>query len=390
MRPTDDHSLFRRQSAWLWPVVIALLGVGAYRLWEGFGELLWRSALDLTTRTVHVHRWFAGGEFYRAQSSTYPPASYLLLWPIVGWLPFQIVRCVWALLVIVSLGWTMRWCAQTLGGCRVERYFIAAFVLAMTATGRAIFLGQLMPLLLACLTLSMASVAPRAAGRIGWKREFFVWFLMLFALVKPSVSAPFLWLILWSQAPTRVPVGVVLGYAALTVAALWFQNAGLGELSGWAHTVNRDIYEVSEGYANVRAWMGGLGLKAWSHPVSLLILAWLGWWTHRYRSAELWLLLGVVGLVARGWTYHASYDDMLLIFPIIALFRIARDSKYPASTSFQARLLLFGLVLTLLIPTAWVWNVFWLGAAVQGGCSIVWLLVLAFLLRFARANALSR
>jgi hypothetical protein len=39
----------------------------------------------------------------------------------------------------------------------------------------------------------------------------------------------------------------------------------------------------------------------------------------------LWLLLGVTALVARFWTYHRWYDDLLILLPMIALFRIAQQ-----------------------------------------------------------------
>ena len=381
---TNTRPLFPRRSAAVLALV-ALLGLAISRLWDGFGELLWRSALDLTTRAAHVRAWFGGEEFYGAQSSTYPPASYLLLWPFVGWLPFETVRRLWAVTLSYSLLWVMRWCVRAVGGnSRLDRCVIAALVLAMTATGRALFLGQSMPILLACLTITFTLIAPREGEKMregektGWKREVFAALLMLFALVKPSVSAPFLWLLLWSNARARATIWVILGYAALTLAALWFQKNGVGEISSWAHTVGRNDAEISEGYANLRVWMAGVGLKAWSHPAALGVLGWLGWWTHRYRRAPLWFVVGVVGLVARIWTYHASYDDLLLIFPLIALFRIARDEENQ-----QTRFLLIALVLTLLIPTPWIWDVFYLGAAVQSVCSIVWLGVLVFLLRFS-------
>lgn len=395
-RTQKARAHFSRRNMGFSALLLVLLGLAAQRLFDGFGELLWRSALDLTTRTAHVQRWFSGQEFYGVKSSTYPPASHLILWPLLGWLPFEMVRRLWAILIVFSLGWLMRWCAHALDGySRLEQGLVAALLLAMTATGRAIFLGQLTPLVFASITMALSLVTLREGEKVGWRRETLAAFLMLFALVKPSVSVPFLWLLLWSSARARTTVFVVLGYAALTLAALWFQNDGIGEISTWAETVNRNQAQISEGYANLRVWVAGLGFKPWSHPLSLAVLGWLGWWTHRHRRAEMWLLLGVIGCVARGWTYHASYDDMLLILPAIALFRIARDDKIGTThcgmknEAGQSRFLLIALVLTLLIPTPWIWNVSWLGVTVQSVSSIVWLLVLVFLLRFARRCGLA-
>jgi hypothetical protein len=78
------------------------------------------------------------------------------------------------------------------------------------------------------------------------------------------------------------------------------------------------------GYANVLTWLSDAGLQAWIRPAMLLILAAAGLWTWRYRHADIWILLGVGALVARLWTYHLVYDDVLILFPMIALFRIAK------------------------------------------------------------------
>jgi len=49
----------------------------------------------------------------------------------------------------------------------------------------------------------------------------------------------------------------------------------------------------------------------------------LGLWTFVNRRADLWLLISVTAIVARTWTYHGLYDDLLFVFPMVALFRYA-------------------------------------------------------------------
>jgi hypothetical protein len=71
--------------------------------------------------------------------------------------------------------------------------------------------------------------------------------------------------------------------------------------------------------------LAALGLKPWNPAASVLALLLLGCWIYRYRRADLWLLLGVTAIVARLWVYHRSYDDMLIILPMITLFRIAKS-----------------------------------------------------------------
>ncbi len=402
----------RRPAAWLFYALIALLAYIAFaRLSFTFQHLLNESPLDLRSRYLAVSQWFTGNGLYATHSSTYPPASYLILWPILGWLPFETARRLWALLVLLALGWLAAWCVRGNSSCSgsrtlplSQRCFAAMFLLAMTSTSVAVWLGQSIPLLLALLTLAILLLYPARGGAAGGRREAAASLLMLVALVKPSVSAPFLWLLLWSPARPRASVSVVFGYVALTLAALWFQKDGFQEVLGWAEIVNRNGAQLSEGYANLRVWLAAAGLKAWSHPASLLVLLWLGFWTHAYRRTDVWLRLGVVGLIARLWTYHNSYDDMLLILPMLALLRIAA-CNFPSTTQSdgfwnwglanlrnQARQaqILFGILasLLLLLPS-WLFQKSLLGLTARGLTGFTMVMTLAFLLRFAKKQQTS-
>ncbi len=385
--------------------VIALLAaIAAMRLYIGFEVLTCWWPLDLETRYSHVHYWFSGSEFYASNSSTYPPASYLILWPILGWLPFEAVRTLWTLLLLGALIWLTKWCLRADDGrSRAVQCFIGVVFLAMSATGGAIEVGQLTPFLLVLIITALSLVSSPRSENGSWRHGMVAAILMTAALVKPSVTAPFLWLVLWRPARLRVGIGVVLavvvGYAALTLLSLSFQHNGVKEISDWAAIVSRNNAEISEGYANLRDWMASAGLKPWSHPASLLVIGCLGFWTYRYRHLDEWLLLGVVGLVARMWTYHSTYDDMLMIFAVLALLHIARQTtKLPDSVpkrihvphrlknpSQQAQILLGILVFTLIVPAHLMQTdptravIIW-----HGFQSIVWLLTLAFLLSFAK------
>ncbi|MGH7792588.1 MAG: hypothetical protein ACREOB_09785, partial [Thermodesulfobacteriota bacterium] len=60
---------------------------------------------------------------------------------------------------------------------------------------------------------------------------------------------------------------------------------------------------------------------------SLVILGVLGIWIYRNRRVDIWLLIGVSAIAARLWTYHRNYDDLLIMLPAIALFRIAKSGQ---------------------------------------------------------------
>jgi hypothetical protein len=137
-------------------------------------------------------------------------------------------------------------------------------------------------------------------------------------------------------------------------------------------------------YADLHVWLAVLGLNAWSLPASLLVLVALGLWTHRHRQGDLWLLLGVAALVARLWTYHRVYDDLLILIPLIALFRIAKQRLCADGGDLATGLLLGITVVAMLAPARLEhapppWNLLF---AVRHATT--WIAVLIFLLNRAR------
>ena len=335
--------------------------IAAERLAFVFPHLINGLALDLSSRHKSVSLWFGGAGLYERSSSTYPPASYLVLWPLLGWLPFEIASRLWALICVLSLGWMAVLCARREEiSSHSARWLAAMTMLALTATSSVVWLGQLVSLLMAAILGALFLLfPPDNRAQINWKRELLAGALLLFALVKPSVAAPFLWMVLWAPrgAPMRVRVGigVLVGYGILTLAALWFQHDAAREVAAWAQTVNRDGAHLSEGYANVRAWLALIGLKPLSHPVALIIFLWLGFWTYRNRHLDRLLLLSVTALVARLWTYHNLYDDLILAIPMLWLLQIGSHSPIRARAR-QANGLLTVLVLLLLLPPDWMFE----------------------------------
>jgi hypothetical protein len=67
-------------------------------------------------------------------------------------------------------------------------------------------------------------------------------------------------------------------------------------------------------------------------------------------AKDLWLLLGVTAIVARLWTYHRRYDDLLLLLPMITLFRITKQPCYSDIVRLCAAAFFLGNWMLLLAP----------------------------------------
>jgi len=101
-------------------------------------------------------------------------------------------------------------------------------------------------------------------------------------------------------------------------------------------------------------------------------------------------LMGVAAFVARFWSYHRWYDDLLILLPMVALHRLASHGPTRRNLDVAAGLLLAATLVTMMAPGGLYllpapWNKAWSGVQVA-----VWLADLAFLLAAAHAERVSR
>jgi hypothetical protein len=353
-------------------------------VWLGYEgwRLLWQQgywgAIDLKTYHKLTAEWFMGRPIYgQIKTAVHPPATYAILWPLLGWEDFILARWLWALTSIAALGWlVLLIISESKAETALERAFVVLLPLSMYATGATLGNGQLtihlVPLLLTALRLLYRS-------RSGWRREIGGALLFLLALVKPSVSVPFFWIVLFCAGNLRPAVAVALGYLGLTLFVASFQPHNLGTLL-WEWLANPALGQP--GQMNLRAWLVDLGFKEWALPGSVLVLGVLGFWTYQYRRVNLWLLLGVTALVARTWMYHRWYDDLLILLPMVTLFRIAKAEPSDGS-DLLAGILLGITVLAMLAPGGLYllpppWN-----GLYTAGQTLIWIILLIFFLNRA-------
>lgn len=374
----------RRYKSNLFELAIVLMTLTAIG-WLGyeFWRLLWQpdplGPIDLKQRHLEVRYWFNGNPVYESlPTAVYPPASYVLLWPLLGWLEGAAVRWLWAATTVAALaGLICLLVRESRASTLPERTFVALIPLSMYATGATIGNGQLgvhiLPLLITALL--MLRYAP------SWKRDLLAAALFLACLVKPSFTAPFFWIVLLVPARLRPALLVLIGYLSLTLLAALFQEASTFSLvHSWArNAITGTTWGTEHGStSSTQSWLSALALERISLPVTLLILFIAGAWVYYHRHAELWLLLGCVAIIARFWTYHLWYDDLLLLLPMVALFRLAKDGT-PHQGRRRAKILLAITLLTLLAPGGLYllpspWNALYV--AIQ---TLVWIGVLVFL-----------
>ena len=362
---------------WAATAVMALLAV------LKLGPEYWRlvvdqtrdGAIDLKFYNDWAHQWVAGVPIYLARPpAEYPPATYLLLWPVLGWMPFGPARWFWAATTIPVLTWLAWLCIRESGATSGrERAFVVLMLLSLNATGVAIGNGQL---ILHVLPILMAAVAMLRSDR-SLAADVAAAGLLIVALVKPAVSVPFLCTAFLVAGRIRPVVFVVAGYGVLTLVAAVFQHAAPWSLLMLSLAQGSKAAVVG-GYGNVHFWLAALGQRGWILAASALVLLVFGLWIHRHRRADLGLLVSVTAIVARLWTYHRLYDDVLTIVPMVFLFRVARQSPRESRIGRLAAGLLGATLLMMWLPArlsraAPPWDLIF-----TAGHTLVWLILLGF------------
>ena len=282
------------------------------------------ASTDLVKRFREVHEWFAGRPVYGVvESADYPPASYIVLFPFVHWPTLEITRLVWTVSTIAVLAWL---CVMTVreSGAKTaaERWFAALMPLSTYATAANIRIGQMGLHLVPLLLLGILMLSRQHPS---WRRDSVASGLLVMALVKPTFSVPFFW-VAFFKGGVRFTALAVVGYIALTIwGASWQADSLPTLIQGWLGQSGN--VEATTAHANIYSWLGRAGLDSWYLAGSLAILAAAGLWTWRYRAADTWLLIAVASIVARFWSYHRWYDDILLLPPMIALFRMVSGGE---------------------------------------------------------------
>jgi len=365
---------------------IALMSIAAIaRLDTEFYRLIWMKtslgAIDLRFRHGEVNTWFAGNPTYGVLvHSMYPPASYAMLWPFLGWLSFKLARVLWALTSVLMLGWiaylTIR---ESLANTTLERFFLLLLPLSAYPTGAAIGNGQLVLLVIPMVVTGLILMC-RNSKLTG---DSLAAALVLMALVSPAIAVPFFWIALFVPGRLRPAILVVLGYVVLTLFASSFQDSSsVSLIRDWFATAQMGAWSGARqgGYSNLHSWLALFGVTAGNRYFSLIALLALGAWIYRYRKADLWLLIGVSAIVARIWTYHRRYDDLLILLPMIALFRMAKSEASEDRSRVLAAILFATAWCIMVAPIYFIfssppWS--WL---MRGAQVITWGLILVFLL----------
>lgn len=359
--------VLRHRNKILLLALIPMIAASAYRMSFEFHRLLIAEgrlgAIDLELRYDETQTWLDGESVYEHYySAVYPPASYLMMAPFLGHDSYVFVRWLWGFTIIAALAVLIAVLTRVFQTTSwIERAYVLFLVLGIYATGPTIGNGQLTIHVMAALALAILLSARESRGPMNLVITSAVFVV---ALIKPTVAAPFFLVYVFAPGKFRYAVCVGALYAVLALVASTFQEGNVienhrfwmqrglegaafgsqgggggvgdfGEASEGEHGEHGEGYSKDEflpvgvglGYASLHDWLGARGHSDWDMAGTLVVLVMLAIWIFFHRRADLWVIVGVTAIVSRFWTYHLVYDDMLLLFSVAALYRIAYDEE---------------------------------------------------------------
>lgn len=417
----SEKSLLFKHKGLLLYAVIALLSLAIltrlpyefYRLLFSDSEL---GAIDLIQRHEEVQSWFSGEPVYRLlDSAVYPPASYLMMWPFMGFESWVIARWVWAISSVVLLAFLIQrlLVSQSINGF-ANRLFWSLFVCAHYATGITLGNGQLTIHIMAVLVAGLAFLTD---NKRSWSVYLGAGSLAALSLIKPTVTLPFMWLVLFipRNIYPALWTGVIYSFLALMASIFqaggvlqlhlaWFRKGASGAI--WSSTVTSDegvsnvlgsealgqgisnlgnLLGGDIGYGDIQSILGGFGMSQWSLPSSLIILFLTGIWVYFHRRCNAWILMGIAAIISRIWIYHRVYDDMLIIFAIFAVIAVIQQGTYPTHPRL-GKVLLSLLVIASLLPASLRLLPHPLNLGFTMGQFLLWMVTLLYLLYAAHVE----
>jgi hypothetical protein len=295
---------------------LALFALGAAYQVKGNIELIAStapgSAVDLKNRDMEQAFFAQGKNPLDEMVGSQPPWAYafgmLLTWP-----EWPAVRVYWAVLNALALAFLMAWAYRQPRDATIEtRLLLMAAVFAFGGSCTATEVGQISIIVTALLA---GALWCDQAGR-----GYLCGLLVAFAMIKPTMSAPFAVALLVAARYRAAAAAAAYGAVATGITWAVTRTSPLHMLQQMAHDAADYINAGTLGLMDVAAMLGASPDAAVWLPLLVAVPALLLMWRAR---ASLVLCFAVATVWARLWTYHKSYDDVMLVFVLIPLGALA-------------------------------------------------------------------
>jgi len=298
---------------------IALLALAAAYQIKGNVDLIAGetpgSAVDLRNRDMEQAYFAAGKNPHDYMEGTHAPWAYpfgaLLTWP-----EWPAVRVYWAALNLVALAFLMWWAYRQPRDATPEaRLLLAGAAAAFGGACTATEVGQVSIIVTALLA---GALWLDAAGRPYW-----CGLLVGCSMIKPTIAAPFA-LALIAAGRYRAAAAAA-GYGVAATAATWLLTgtAPFIMIEQMSVAAARYVTAGTLGLVDLAVLLGASHAAAVWLPLLIAVPALVLMAAVR---PSLSLCFAIAAVWGRNWTYHKSYDDVMLVFLLIPLGVLAVGS----------------------------------------------------------------
>lgn len=352
-------------------VLLSLTLLSLLYLYHGFSNLVSGSRLpvDLALRYWQTKQLIF--EHINIYSNTahaqYPPSFYLFLSSIIGIVRYQHADIVWAIVNILSLfniSYYLFWNKSL-----KNRFILPLLFLTFHSIPHGLGVGQVHILIVATL-IGFLWIYEKPNPSI-FLQIIGILFLSI-SLGKYSLLLPFAIIFLLNDT-YRIPIIIaILLNLILSQLVLTQVNSSIPE---YIQLILKNSSKVNTlGTIDVQFLATTLGLPSFMGLVFMLITLTSFVVLIIYFRPSLSIQLALAAVTARFFIYHAHYDNVILLFVLIALI------EHIDVTKFQEVLVCMLLWISVLLPARYLeWNVLWgLGLWFQ---VIVWILSIVYLLK---------
>ena len=307
-------------------LALSALG-GAYQI-KGNADLiagqLPSSAIDLKNRDMEQAFFTAGKNPYEFMTGSQPPWAYAF-GVVLTWPEWPAVRAYFALVNVVALAFLMWWAYHLPRDATAEtRLLLMAAVGAFGGACTATEVGQVsivVTALLAGALWSDRSGLPYLCG-----------ILVALAMIKPTIAAPFA-VALLVTARYRAAIASA-GYAVLASSITWMVT-GVTPWHMLQQMAAASTTFINDGTLGLVDIASLIGMSPAATVVLPLVVALPGLALMAIVRPSLPLAFAVASVWGRLWTYHKSYDDLMLVFVLVPLGAYALG-RVPSRTAMAA------------------------------------------------------
>ena len=265
-------------------------------------------AVDLRSRDFEQIHFEKGENPFDYMTASQPPWGYLF-GELLTWPAWPAVRTYFAAINLVALACLGWWAyREPRDGPRDVRLLLMGAVLAFGGSSTATGVGQVSIIVTALL-----------AGALWCDRNDRPWLcglLVALALIKPTISAPFAVALLLTRRYKAAGIAAAYGIAASGVT---WAVTGADPLRMLRQMAQAAALYAGDGTIGLNNVLLALGVSAAGVALMPLVVALPAMAVIALSRSSLPLAFAIAAVWGRLWTYHKSYDDVMLVFLLVPL-----------------------------------------------------------------------